>query len=364
MKIDKDNFSMDAFGEDFELVEDFDPQIPTNDQDKDSDKDIDNKDDNSDSSEEEKEIVADKKDKDEEGSEGSSKDDSSQNVYSSLASALATDGILSSSKDIKSSEDLFNAIKAEIQTNELSDLNDTQKQYLEALRVGVPIEEFKQVKSFEQQLEGITEDSLSDNEELRKSIITQDYMNQGIDETKAAKLAQRSIDLNEDLADAKEALLGVKQFTKDSLNKRIEAQKEVQKNIAKGQEDELKNIKKTVDDLKEIIPGMQINEKVKNEIYSQMTKTVAQSKDGKPLNAVMKAREEDPVNFTIKMHYLFHLTNGFKNFDKVVKSSKSKAVQDLDDLLKGNTFIPSGSQAQKNMNYDIDDNLKTVLENL
>jgi hypothetical protein len=364
MAIEENELELDmtAFGEDFEIVDPTDDPIQDKDQDEDSDKDkssdpVDLKD--------QEEDVADKDKPDEESSLKG--DASSQKLYSSLASALADEGIISSLEDptkIKTVDDLFGVIKEEIKKNEYSDLTEDQKQYLEAIRTGIPVEEFKQVKSFEQQLEQITDEALKESEDLRKAIIIQDYMNQGIDQVKATKLAQRSIDLNEDLADSLEALASVKTFTKKAFDQRIQDQKQAQLNAVKKEQDELKKIKTTVDDLKEIIPGIKINEKVKNDIFNQMTKTVGQSKDGKPLNALTKARMEDPINFTIKMHYLFNLTNGFKNFDKVVKTSKSQAVKELDDFIKGNTFIPSGAQSQQNMDFDIDDNLKLVLDNL
>jgi len=368
---------MSAFGEDFEILDENPFELPdSTDDGKDDGKDKDKKDkkddnsasgtDDNPSDSEKKESVASKKDTDgEDDSDSDDGDDSSQKLYSSLASALAEEGIISSPEDpIKGPEDLFNTIKKEIQRNEFSDLTDTQKEYLEAVRNGVSVEEFKTVKSFEQQLDNITDEQLAEDVELRKSIITQNYMNQGLSEEKANKLAQQAVDLNTDVEEAKEGLESVKQFTKEAYQKRIDAQKAAKQKIIDDQIKQAKELKKAVFDTKEIIPGMPINEKVKNDIHDQMTKVIGKSKDGKPLNAFMKAREEDPINFTIKMHYLFHLTNGFKNFDKVVTKSKSDAVKQLDNLIKGNTFVKSGDEAQKNLDYDIDDNFKTVLNNL
>lgn len=363
---------MSSFGEDIEFfepteeIENIDQNNPDKDQENDQQDDSkddqqDDQDQNSDPDKEES--VADKGKPEKDDSDES--ESSSQKLYSSLASALAEEGIVSSLEDpIKSPEDLFNLIRNEIKKNEFSDLNETQKEYLEALRSGVPVEEYKQVKSFESKLEQITKENLEESEELRKSIIMQDYMNQGISQEKAEKLAQRSIDLNEDINDSIEALESVKNFTKSKLQERIQKQKEQEALMIKKQQDDLKALKKQVENLKEIIPGIQINEKVKNQVYDSMTKTVGTTKDGKPLNALTKARMENPTDFTIKLHYLFNLTNGFKNFDKVVKTSKSKAVKELDDLLKGNTFIPSGQQSQENMDFDIDDKMKLVIDNL
>lgn len=367
---------MSSFGEDFELVDPIEEEIIDSDKDQDKDDNKDSNDDqnkgddqdlekdkNGDSDDDQEESVADKDKLEKDSSDES--ESPSQKLYSSLASALAEEGIISSLDDpIKSPEDLFNVIKNEIKKNEFSDLTEDQKEYLVALRAGVPVEEYKQTKSFESKLEQLTEEDLESSEELRKSIIIQDYMNQGMSQEKSEKLAQRAIDLSEDLNEAKEALGSIKQFTKAQLQKRIEDNKAREAQMLKKQQDDLKALKKQVDSLKEVIPGVQVNEKVKNQIYDSMTKTVGKTPDGKPLNALTKARMENPSDFTIKLHYLFNVTNGFKNFDKIVKTSKSKAVKELDDLLKGNTFIPSGQQSQENMDFDIDDKMKLVIDNL
>lgn len=365
---DQLEFDMTAFGEDIEF--DFSDTISVSNDNNDNDNNNDDGASNSDnkSSDPKKEESVADNDKDKSGGNGSDdggSDDPSQKIYSSLASALTEEGIISSPENpITDPQSLFDHIKKEIEKNEYSDLTDTQKEYLEALRNGIPAEEFKQVKNFEQQLSSINEDSLADDLELRKTLIMQDLINQGVDQAKAEKLTQRSIDLNEDLNDAKEALESVKKFTKDSFQAKIEAQKQANIDLEKKQLDEIKKLKNKVLETNEIIPSVKINEKQKLEIYDSMTKIVGKDKSGRPLNAVMKYRDENKEDFTIKMHYLFHLTNGFKNFDKLIANTKSKAVKDLDDTLKANSFIPSGQQARNNPDYEIDDNMKVVLNNL
>lgn len=47
-------------------------------------------------------------------------------------------------------------------------------------------------------------------------------------------------------------------------------------------------------------------------------------------NKLMKSRREDPLNFDLKLYYLYELTNGFSSFKNIVNNTKSKAVKDLE----------------------------------
>ena len=375
MATEQMDFDMDAFElpEGMELEEFEEIETPIEGEDNKEDQvNTDNKKDNniSDPPTEEEESVANEdkenlEDKEEDSDDGKS---SSQKLYSSLASALAEEGILSSldeNTEIKSSDDLFGLIKTEIQKNRYADLNEDQKSYLKALESGIPKEEFHAHKQTELQLESIEEQELTDNAELRKAIIIADFKEQGIAEERAIKLAQRSIDLGEDLEDAKEALASIKVINKSKFEERLaQAQKE-KADAQKRSDDEIKQIKDTLFNAKEIIPGLGINEKVKKEVYDQMVKPIFTDEKGVQYNALTKARLDNPVDFTVKLHYLFKITNGFEDFDKLKVSAKSKAVKDLDNTLKGHTFIPQGDRAVQETDFDVSDSdFKNIIDQL
>jgi hypothetical protein len=360
----EEGFSMEAFESMGNLFDnDYEPQEIEIEENTDSDSD-DQEEDVTDPKEDitkpdkKKEIVADEDIEDEDEEDTGSDDDkgSSPEIYSSLADALAEEGILSSldltKNKIKNAEDLFQAIKNEIKNNEYSDLTEDQREYLEAIRSGVPLETYKGKQTADQQLNSITPEELEDNAELRKAIITNDYITQGISPEKAAKLAQRSVDLGEDKEDALESLSSLKEFNKKEFIKQQEAAKQARLDAEKAQKDQLEKLKETVYATNEIIPGMKLNAKVKEEVFNQMTKPVGKDAQGNPLNALTKARMEDPVGFTTKMHYLFHVTKGFTNFDKIVKTQKSKAVKDLEEKMRSTTFISGGNVQNQPTDFD------------
>ena len=321
MATEQMDFDMDAFelpeGMELEEFEEIETPIEGEDNKEDQINTDDKKDNNiSDPPVEEEESVANEdkenlEDKEEDSDDGKS---SSQKLYSSLASALAEEGILSSldeNTEIKSSDDLFGLIKTEIQKNRYADLNEDQKSYLKALESGIPKEEFHAHKQTELQLESIEEQELTDNAELRKAIIIADFKEQGIAEERAIKLAQRSIDLGEDLEDAKEALASIKVINKSKFEERLAKAQKEKADAQKRSDDEIKQIKDTLFNAKEIIPGLGINEKVKKEVYDQMTKPIFNDDKGIQYNALTKARLDNPVDFTVKMHYLFKITDEY-----------------------------------------------------
>lgn len=283
---------------------------------------------------------------------------SQKNPYSSLATALAEDGVLPSfdpEKDkIESVEDLIEIFRKEIKSNEFKDLTEDQREYLENIRAGVQPEAFQQIKSVEHQLASITPEELRDNQELRKQIIIADYVEKGIAKEKAEKLAQRSIDIGEDEADALESHESLMTIQKSKLEQqKLDAQQKTL-DAQKAHDQQLKTLQDTINRTAEIIPGVKLTDKVKSAVFDQATRPVAKTEDGRMVNAVVKARMEDPVAFETKLNYLFYVTKGFSDFSKIATAQKTRAVRELDDLVKGNSFIPSGKAATQNLDYSPD----------
>jgi hypothetical protein len=286
--------------------------------------------------------------------EDDSNDDSKPDPYSSFAKALAEEGVLPSldlkTTKITSADDLIEAVRKEIEISKYANLNDKQKAYLKALENGIPEQEFTQVQSGIDMLEKISAEEVKENGELRKQLILSDFLAKGIPQEKALKLTERSIAIGEDEADALDALESLKAVQKQELEKTIAA-KEAER-LAKQEEEkqQLLKFKQTIMDTKEIIPGVKINNKVAEKVFEQAVKPVHQLPDGRMVNAVVKARLDNPIDFETKLNYLFYYTKGFTDFSKIATSQKTKATQELDDLVKGNTFAPKAS----GMNGDLD----------
>ena len=142
---------------------------------------------------------------------------SQQNFYSSIATALKGEGILPDLSDdniekITDAEALAKSIQDHIE----SKLDETQKRINKALNDGVEPNTIKNYENTLKYLDSISDEVLSDESEqgveLRKRLIISDWINKGMKQERAIKLAEQSISNGTDLDDAKEALEGNKSF--------------------------------------------------------------------------------------------------------------------------------------------------------
>ena len=111
--------------------------------------------------------------------------------FSSLTKALKEGGILEdvNDEDIKSQEDFLKVLDDSIKAREFADLDEKQKEYLEALRDGVPHEDIadyqRQIEAYESITDEVIAEESEDGSELRRTIIMNNFIGKGISETKA-----------------------------------------------------------------------------------------------------------------------------------------------------------------------------------
>jgi len=260
-----------------------------------------------------------------------------------LASALQEAGVFSSLEEedlenIVDADSLISAVEKQIKSNELADLTEDQKEYITALRSGVPHADYAQRKYNTAEYESISDEIISEEgkDQLRAELIKRSFLIKGFDEKTSkeyALLALQSPDAVDKAIAAKNALVaqGKKAMQDEIDNKAAELQ-----NRRKKEEDLLSSLKSKVNETSEIIPGIKVNSRTKDKIFSSMTVPVKVNETGDPLNEVM---DEYATNseYKLKVHALHILTNGFTDFSKISKSSKSKAVKELDAKLKSNT---------------------------
>ena len=277
------------------------------------------------------------------GQEGSVAKDTSSLLFS-FASTLVEEGALPSldleNANIESTEDLVEAMKAEIKAKEFSDLTELQREALVAMRNGIPAESFIKNKRAVSELTSLSDNDLEQDLEIRKALIKKDFLSKGYSSERADKFTQRSIDLGEDLEDAKEALHSQKRLLKSELDSQLEQNKIKQKEQEAQYQKQLDSLRETVyNEESEIIPGMKFNKRIADQVYSSMTEVVDEV-DGQKINKIMKARMEDPVGFEHKLHYLFNITKGFKDFSKLTKTAKTAAVKSFEEKLNLNSIAP------------------------
>ena len=295
-------------------------------------------------------------------------DDSSADNSSSplqlIASTLQAEGVIDLDDEVKieSSKQILDAVRKKIEENELADLTEDQKDYLSALRAGVPDEEIKQNLNNIKALEGITTENIESNEDLRRTLIAQDFIANGMAQAKAEKLADASVQLGNDLDDAKDAYASLTTLENTRIKKETDRLKEEATKSKVDADKRLESLKTTVLEQEEFIPGFKVNSSTKQKVYQNMTKVVSHDKQGNPLNALSTARVKDPEKIEMIENYLFTITKGFTDWTPFKNKAKSNAVKDLDSKLKG-TQTGSGSSG-KSVSSSAGGGLQNALDNL
>lgn len=299
---------------------------------------------NSEEDENPSEEVAGDEDEDEGGA------DNSPNLYSSLATVLHEQGLLPSldlqSNKIGSVDDIANAFKAEIEGNVKSKMVEALgEDGYNAIMNGIPITELAKSREAQATLDSITPEALQSDLELSKRVIYQDYLNQGIPEEKAQRLLKRVIDSGEDaiLEDAAESLTSLKLYEQKQLeNKQLQVQK--QREAQRVQQEQLETeLKNKIYNSKELIQGVKLNKAMQDKVFKSMTEIVGKNENGVLENRLMRERRENPIEFDAKLYYIYELTNGFKDLSKVMNTTRSSAVDELERSLRQTRHQDSGT---------------------
>lgn len=255
------------------------------------------------------------------------------NFYSSIASALKEEGILSALDEetlskIQTPEDFAEAMENELKAK----LDERQKRIDEALQVGVEPDEVRKYEGTINYLNTITEDAISDEsangEKLRKQLIFQDFLNRGFSKERAQRETQKSFNSGSDVEDAKEALASNKEYFQqeyEDLIAEARAEEEAEKARIKKEAEELK---KSILDEKEIFKGLELDKTTREKVYNSISKPVYKDPEtGQYLTAIQKYERDNRQDFLKKIGLLFTMTDGFTNLDKLVKPTATKQVK-------------------------------------
>ena len=270
---------------------------------------------------------------------------SSPNLYTNLANALIEESVLPNldlkNKELNNWEDFKDIFKEYIDKEVESKLDETTKFVKEAINNGADANELIKYKNILDNLVDITEDDLkaegSEAEDLRMNIIYQDYINRGLSKEKAEAKVKKIFDRGDDIDEALDALESNKEFYSKQIEKINTEAKAKSEKLKKQQEDFYKDLYDSVLKDKEPIKGIKINEDISKKILDTLKKPVETDKSGRPLNAIQKYAKENPKDFQKVIGTLFVLTDGFKSFEKIIKTTnkvaKRKAVDELEKVL-------------------------------
>ena len=270
---------------------------------------------------------------------------SSQDTFTSLASALTEAGVFSSLSEeevekVTSVETLLEAVAKQTQEARYADLNEKQKNYLEALENGVPHAEYAEHTANADQYKNLADDKINAAPALQKELIKRSFIVKGITNEEADKYATLSVNAGTGAEDALRAKASLVAYEEAQIEAKVTTAKTARDAKIEADKIAIAALKSKVQETKEIIPGIKMNSTTRNKIFASMTNAVDLQGDD-PQNEVMKAYEESE-DYKLALHTVHTLTKGFTDFSKFTKISKSTAVKALEDTLNSKGSGASG----------------------
>ena len=285
-----------------------------------------------------------------EDSDGTSPND---NFYSSIANALAVDGIFPNLDDetVKKAvdaESFSDLIEAEINAR----LDEKQQRISKALDNGVEPTDIRKYEGVLNQINTITDAAIAEESEkgerLRYNLIYQDFLNKGMSQEKAKKLTDRSVDNGTDVEDAKDALQSNKEFFSNAYNKLLqEAQEEADEEKA-NRDKRAKQLETSLMKDKQLLGDMEIGKNIRKKAFETISKPIYKDPDtGQYMTAIQKYEKEHGADFLKYTGLMYVMTNGFKDFDSFakgkVKKEMKKGLRDLEKTLNNTRRNSDGS---------------------
>lgn len=297
--------------------------------------------------------------KDKEGKEDTVTDEEpdgtspNDNFYSSIANALAVDGIFpnldeETVKKAVDAESFSDLIEAEINAR----FDEKQQRISKALENGVEPTDIKKYESTLDYINKITDAAIAEEsekgEQLRYNLIYQDFLNKGMSPDKAKKYTDRTINAGTDVEDAKEALQSNKEFFSGEYNRLLqEAQQQADEEKAERSK-QAKQLQTSLLKDKNLFGDMEISSDIRKKAFETVSKPVYRDPEtGDYLTALQKYEIEHRADFLKYTGLIFAMTNGFKDFDSFakgkVKKEMRKGLRDLEKTLNNTSRTKDGS---------------------
>ena len=297
--------------------------------------------------------------KDKEGKEDTVTDEESDgtspndNFYSSIANALAVDGIFPNLDDetVKKAVDaetFSDLIEAEVNAR----FDEKQQRIAKALENGVEPTDIKKYESTLDYINKITDAAIAEEsekgEQLRYNLIYQDFLNKGMSADKAKKYTDRTINAGTDVEDAKEALQSNKEYFSGEYNRLLqEAQQQADEEKAERSK-QAKQLQTSLLKDKNLFGDMEISNDIRKKAFETVSKPVYKDPEtGDYLTALQKYEIEHRADFLKYTGLIFAMTNGFKDFDSFakgkVKKEMRKGLRDLEKTLNNTSRSKDGN---------------------
>lgn len=299
----------------------------------------------------------------EENNEGGENDSNQQagtspdNFYSSIAKACKDDDVLPELEELdvescKSSDDFAELLNRVVDQR----VDARTKRVEDALSAGLAPQQVNNFEKILNSFESITEEKLTaegeEGDNLRKQLMLLDYKNKGFSEERALRYIKQSFDAGTEIEDAKEALASNKKFYKEQYDGVIAEGQKVQKEQKEKVRKQSEALKKSILEDKNIFGEVEVDQKTRQKIYDNISKPKHKTEDGTFLTELQKYQEEHHTDFLKYFGFFYTMTDGFTNFDSLIKGKVTKEVnkslKELENRINSASRNSSGQLNYKN----------------
>lgn len=281
-------------------------------------------------------------------------DDEESSLFTPYAKMLVDEGIFSTlelNEFDGTADGLKKAMVSEVQyyvDQYKNTMPSEVKRLLDGYEQGVPFDEMVKISSDRIRYDNISEDKISEDTDLQKNVLL-DYLNQTtqLNDTMKNKLVSQFEDNMELEEQSKTALSELKTLQEKKESEAILEQQRQQKAMEQQQEEMLTNLNRHINDTAEVVPGLKINQMMKDKIRNNLTVPVEYDQFGNPVNALGKYMRENPIEGEFVLNYLYEATGGFKNWEVFGKAGKSQAIKELEQAARAADGKHKGTRAQK-----------------
>lgn len=259
--------------------------------------------------------------------------------------------------DENSLEYLFNS-ELEARVEEIKNTYaDDMKEYVELKDAGINGNLAQQLVSLKSTFDSIKDEDIESNEDLRKQILVQHYMNTtNFSENKIKKIVEKFINDGDDIDEAKEALIEIKKFNEEQIKlekKKVEDEEKYREEQIKKNKEEFS---KTLYGTKEIL-GQSVNKPTLQKL-ERFLEPVYKDDKGNSIDGITAWFLKDPIKARINLAYgiMSGLLDG--KLDKLEQKAKTNAINEMEKIFNSKGMV-TGFSDTKTEN-DIKNNLTNL----
>lgn len=278
---------------------------------------------------------------------------SSQNLYSSIASALRNDGIFPDLTD----DDIANVTTpdafAELFEKTVdARLDERQKRMYAALNDGVDPGSVRAYEETLQYLGSITPDAVKEEgergENLRRQLIFNDLVSRGYSNEKANREVEKSFRSGSDVDDAQDALEALRTHYSNQYDQVRQQAAQKAEAVKQQQKRQAADFKKMLLDDEVKFGDTVLDKRTCQKVFDAVSKPVYKDANtGALLTEVQKFQADHPLEFLKQVGMWFVLTDGGKNASGIVKKQaqveKNKNIRELERKINSSSLDRDGS---------------------